>query len=289
VGTRTVSGAELRAECVNLERAVLAGGYATETDLVPHRPGGQQNDRKDARAWLRYYAVLHRRHARAEFQPNSDSRLRADAAVLAALRDEPVRLDLVQPVPWVDGTETTHLFVYPKSLDALLQAHALDREIAWLLLQNERIERAGAAGMVGAAEAHRKIHDGIAYAYGLLAWIMTSPGPALPFNVMVNEDPELPPYIKALHPIDLPQIAAAAQRHHARLAAVQALLDHRTPEQGGRRPSWSQFIGSLAIELDEDSVQIMKYRSLGSLLASAQLNADANRIDPKEKPAETAT
>jgi hypothetical protein len=290
VGQRSISGAELRAECVNLERAVLAAGLATREELEPHKPGGTENSRKDARGFLRYYAVLHRRHARGEFQATPDNRIRADAAVLAALRDEPVRVDLIQPVPWVGDTTTSFLFVYPKSLDALLQAHALDRQLAWLILQAERVDAAGLRGMPGASELHKKLLDGISYAYGLLAWIMTSPGPGMPYNINVNEDPELPAYITALHPMDLPQIAAAAQRHHARLTAIQALLDHRPQEKAGKRPSWSSFIGSLAIELDADSVQIMKFRSLGSLLAATQLAADANRIDnPKEKHAETAT
>jgi hypothetical protein len=290
VGTRSVSVAELRAECVNLERATLAAGLATETDLVPHRPGGKENDRKDARGWLRYYAVLHRKHARGEFQASADSRLRADAAVMAALRDEPIRVDLIEPVPWANDTLTSHLLVYPKSLDALLQAHALDRQIAWLIQQADRIDEAGTRGMPRASELHRRVLDTISYTYGLLVWIMTSPGPEMPYTVGVGGDPELPTYVTSIHPIDLPQIAAAAQRHHARLTAVQALLDHRPQADGGRRPSWSSFMGSLAIELDDDSVQLTKHRSLASLLASVQLNADANRYDgDDDKKAESAT
>jgi hypothetical protein len=273
---------------VNLERATVAAGLATKEELEKHKPGGEQNDKKDARAYLRYYAVLHRRHARGEFNATGDAHMKADAAVLAALRDEPIRIDLVQPVPLNDGTLTSSLLVYPKSLDALLQAHALDRQIAWLLIQADRIERAGAAGMPKASEVHRKVFDALQYAYGLLAWIMTTPGPSMPYD-FAEDDPELPAYIKSLHPIDIPQIAAAAQRHHARLAAVQTLLHFKTPAEGGRRPSWSQFMGSLAIELGEDVVQITKFRSLGSLLGSVQLSNDAQRVEDKGSKAETST
>lgn len=293
MGTRSISGSELRAECINLERATLAAQLATEADLTPHRPGGPENSAKDARAWLRYYAVLHRRHARGEWQASGDARIRADGAVLAALRDEPIRVDLLTPVP-IDsiGTTTDAIFIYQKSLDALLQAHALDRQIAWLLFQKDRVEEAGARGMPGTSELHRKVLDAIAYAYNLLAWIFTSAGPEMPYTVALGQgDPEIPGYILALNPLDLPQIAAAAQRHHARLAAVQMLLNKHTTQEGGRRPSWSSFFSSLAIELDEDSVQLTRFRSLGSLLASVQLDADNKRIDdPKDKQhAEAAT
>lgn len=283
MGQRTISIAELRSESINLERAVLSAKLATEADLAKHRPGGEENERKDARGWLRYYAVLQRRHARVEHEQVSDQRLRADAAVMAALRDEPIRVELVTPVPWGDaGGETKHLLIHQKSLDALLQAHALDRQIAWMLLQLDRVEGAGARGMPGAQKLHVAVMDAIAYAYQLLAWIMTSEGPAMPYTATSGEDPTLPAYIAALNPMDYPQVAAAAQQHHARLAAVQALLKHRTTAEGGDRPTWSQFYGSLAVEMDTSAVQLTKFVSLGSLLASVQLDADAKTIEDKK-------
>lgn len=284
MGQRTISGAELRAECTNLERAVIAQGLATADALAPHRPGGSENSGKDARAWLRYYAVLHRKHARVELEAQRDIRTRADAAVLQALRDEPVRVELVTPVPLEDGVETSTLLVYQKSLDALLQVHALDRQIAALLVQQERVESAAARGMPGAATLQERILEAIGYAYQLLAWILTTPGPAMPYELTPRGDPEPPAYVKALNPIDYPQIAGAAQQHHARLAAVQALIDQRPVSDGGKRPSWSQFIGSLAIELDEDAVQLTKFRSLATLLATVQLDADAKRVDSSDTP-----
>lgn len=295
MGQRTVSVAELKAECINLERAVKAGGLATEADLSPHRPGGPQNSAKDARAWLRYFAVLQRRHARGEHAQPADVRLRADAAVMAALRDEPIRVELVSPVPLdatADGGEplmTSGLLVYQKSLDALLQVHALDCQIAWLLSAAERIEDAGAQGLVKSAELHQKIMAAVAYSYGLIAWIVTTPGPAMPYTIGVRGDPMLPPYIAALNPIDFPQIAGAVQRHHARLTAIQVLTDRRTVAEGGRRPTWSQFIGSLAIELDADAVQLACHRSLASLLASVQLDNDAKRASMESDDDRTAS
>lgn len=288
-GQRSVSVAELKAECVLLERDVLRRSLATEAELEPNRPGKEKNTARDARGWLNYFRVLSRCHARGEHSHGDEARARADAQVLSALRDEPVRVDLIQPVQElpVADEETpepiTFLYVYQKSLDALLHAHGLDRQIAWLLLQKERVEDAGSRGMPRASELHEKVIDAIAYTYGLVVWIMTSPGPAMPYEPGGRTDPALPDYIRQLHPMDVVQIANGAMKHHARLAALQVLLDPKSRNETGKRPSWSQFVGSLAVEMDTDSVQIMKHRSLGSLLAAVQLNADANA--PNEDPA----
>lgn len=288
-GQRSVSVAELKAECINLERDVLRRGLGSEAELAPFRPGKESNTARDARGWLRYYAVLNRYHARGEHEHGDEQRARADAQVLAALRDEPIRVDLLQPVqllPILDEEPEPpidHVYVYQKSLDALLHAHALDRQLAWLILQKDRVEQAGARGMPRASELHEKVMDAISYTYGLIAWIMTSPGPPMPYTPGGKHDPEIPELIQLMHPIDIAQIANGAMKHHARLAALQVLLDGKNRSEGGRRPSWSQFVGTLAVEMDTDSVQIMKYRSLGSLLAAVQLNADANT--PNDDPA----
>lgn len=288
-GQRSVSAAELKAECVQLERDVLRRQLATEEEVAPYRPGKESNNQRDARGWLRYFARLHRFHARGEDSNSDEARARADAQVLAALRDEPVRVDLLQPLvllPIADEEPEPpidHLYVYQKSLDALLHAHALDRQLAWLLLQKERIEEAGARGMPRSSELLDRTTDAISYTYGLIVWIMTSSGPTMPYTLDGRHDPELPAEIRQLHPVDVAQIANAAMKHHARLAALQVLLDRKSRNEGGKRPSWSQFIGSLAVEMGVDSVQIMKHRSLGSLLASVQLNADAQM--PADDPA----
>lgn len=268
---------------------MLRRGLGTEAELATVRPGKENSTVRDARAWLRYYAVLNRHHARGEGGHGDEARARADAQILAALGDEAIRVDLLQPVQLLPITEIeepeiwTHVYVYQKSLDALLHAHGLDRQLAWLILQKERVEDAGARGMPGASELHDKVIEAISYTYGLLAWILTSPGPAMPYQVGGKTDPEVPDLIRQMHPIDIAQIANAGMKHHARLAAMQVLLDRKSRNEGGKRPSWSQFVGSLAVEMDTDSVQIMKYRSLGSLLAAVQLNADANL--PDDRPA----
>lgn len=290
MGQRSVSVAELRAECTNLERGVLHAGLASETELAPNRPGGEQNDRKDARGYLRYFAVLHRFHARGEHRTTDVGRARADAEVMAALRDEPIRVELLEPIPEAPGSRKRieHLYVYPKSYDALFHAHALDRKIGQLLIQKGRVEEAGAQGMPRADELLDKVTEVLSYVYGLLVWIVTSEGPAKPYTLAGSEDPELPFYIQQLSPIDVLQICTAAEKHHSRVIAVQSLLETRSKAEGGKRPSWSQFFGSLAIELDEDSVNLSCYRSLNSLLASVQLDADAKRIEPDENQSKAA-
>src|SRR5215207_5850156 len=60
---RSVSAAELRAECSILERAVCTAKYADAAALVAYRPGGSENPDKGARGWLAFYRHLHRLHA----------------------------------------------------------------------------------------------------------------------------------------------------------------------------------------------------------------------------------
>src|SRR4051794_31243111 len=120
---RTISAKMLRADCTTLERAVLSARLTTKESLVPHRPGGESNPQRDAFGWLAYYRHLHRLHARAESAPSSMSRSAADAAALDALRSEPIAVHLVDSKPG-----DPPILVYSKSLDALLQVHALDRQ-----------------------------------------------------------------------------------------------------------------------------------------------------------------
>lgn len=260
---------ELRAECATLDRAVRSAGLATEEYLAKHRPGGEDNPSEDVFGWLRFYAVLHRCHARGETS-TSATHARNDATVLDALRNEPIMV-----VPIEDSDD---IFVYPKSLDALLHVHALDIQLAWMLAQKEMLEIEASAASLNLIQ---NVMDVMAYTYQLLCWVVTTEGPEMPYAVE-DDNPEIPSYIKALSPWDVVRICQAHQEHLARLGVLSSLLDAKSQREGGKRPSWSMFIGSMSVELGESANTLMRHRSLAELLAVARIHAAANEVPEKE-------
>lgn len=265
---------ELKAECTTLERAVRSANLATEEYLVGHRPGGAENLAEDVFGWLRYYAVLHRAHAKGEAAPVSAAHARNDATILDSLRNEPI---MVVPLDKHDN-----VFVYPKSLDALLHVHALDLQLAWMLTQKEILETEASAESMNLIQL---LMDVMAYTYQLLCWVVTSEGPELPYRVE-DDNPEIPPYVLAFSPWDVVRICQAHQEHLTRLSVLTTLLDAKSQREGGKRPSWSMFIGSMSVELGESSNTLMRHRSLAELLAVARIHSAANEI-PEAANAET--
>lgn len=284
MGLRTIPTAELRAECVTLERGVLRAGLASPDELAPWTPGGESNTSTDARGWLAYFARLHRFHARGEQRGALalDPHDRNDLAVMDALRNEPVAVRLIEPVT-VSGpegeTRYETVYVYAKSLDALLAVHALDRTLAKLLLT--KLELEGAFGPT--SELLTRVVETISYTYQLLVWIVTSAGPELPY-ASDTTDPVPPIWIQRLQAWDVVRICQAMQEHQLRLAALSALVDVKAQSQGGTRPSWSMFIGSMAVEMQQSPNMLMKHRALLELLATAHL-ATASRTPPAARDA----
>lgn len=264
---------ELKAECATLERAVRSAGLATEDYLVKHRPGGEENPSEDVFGWLRFYAVLHRSHARGETQPDA-THARNDATILDALRNEPI---MVVPLE-----KSGDIFVYPKGLDALMHVHALDLQLAWMLAQKELLEQEASAASMNLIQY---VMDAMAYTYQLLCWVVTTKGPELPYRVE-DDSPEIPNYIKALSPWDVVRIVQAHQEHLARLSVLSTLLDAKPQKEGGKRPSWSMFIGSMSVELGEPANVLMKHRSLAELLAVARIHSASQEV-PETADAET--
>jgi hypothetical protein len=260
---------ELTAECATLERAVRSAGLATEDYLAKHRPGGEENPATDVFGWLRFYAVLHRCHARGETQSDS-AHARNDATILDALRNEPIMV-----VPLSDDDD---IFVYPKGLDALLHIHALDLQLAWMLAQKEILETEASAESMNLIQY---VMDAMAYTYQLLCWVVTTRGPELPYRVE-DDDPQIPTYVKALTPWDVVRVVQAHQEHLARLSVLSSLLDTTPQKEGGKRPSWSMFVGSMSVELGEPANVLMKHRSLAELLAVARIHSAANEVPEKE-------
>ena len=262
---------ELKAECATLERAVRSAGLATDEYVAKHRPGGEDNTAEDVFGWLRFYAVLHRAHARGEIQPDV-AHARNDGTILDALRNEPIMV-----VPLED---TSDIFVYPKSLDALLHVHALDLQLAWMLTQKEMLEAEASAASMNLIQY---VMDAMAYTYQLLCWVVTSEGPEMPYKVE-DDAPEIPKYVRVLSPWDVVRICQAHQEHLGKLSVLSSLLDTHSQRENGKRPSWSMFVGSMSVEMGEPANVLMKHRSLAELLAVARIRSAANEV-PEEDDA----
>lgn len=277
MAARSISGQLLRDECGTLERAVLAAGLATADVLKPWKPGGERNETKDATAWLRYLTRLHRFHARGETRTESSNGSRAfqDTEVLAALREDPIPVHL----PSLPVTET--IKVYPKSMDALLIIHGLDIQLTWMLAQRKALLDMETPDAV---DALPRVADAISYTYQLLVWVVTHPGPEAPFAA-TDDAPQPPESIRRLEPWDYVVICDAHQKHMTRLQALSALLDDRQAnEEGGSRPSWSVFYGTMSLDLGIPAMQLMKYRALVGLMASVRLSNYAKTPPEKDNP-----
>ena len=277
MGTRrAISAAELRSDCMTLERAVLSAKLTTKDVLVQHRPGGARNPDKGAHGWLAFYRFLHRTHAKGERDaaPDRAAHARADAEALDALRSEPIRVMTVGGAP-----DAAPLLVHAKSLDALLQVHALDQQLQYMTTKHAQL---AAMKTADAADLMPRVADAISYTYQLLCWIVTTPGPAMPYDV-TDDHPEPPEHIRALEPWDVVRIVEAHHKHMLRLHAVSALIDaRRQSDDGGTRPSWSMFIAT-ETPAGESTEVTMKHRALNALLAKRWLD-NAARTPPPQEP-----
>lgn len=270
--SRSIPGQRLRSESRLLEKAILTANLASKDEMALWAPGGENNPDKGLEGVYRYLCRLHRFHARGENRDPDSARALQDAQVLQALRDEPVPVAL-------PSAAAEQVMVYPKSMEALLYVHGLDVQLAWMNAQ-----RTVLLGMTTpqAIDALPRVLDAISYTYQLLVWVVTSKGPELPFAAQ-DDAPEIPGWIKKLEPWDFIVICQAHQRHLMRLSALSALLDDKkNPKDPVGRPSWSVFYGSLALDTGEPVGNLMKHRSLVSLMASVRLSNYAKTPGDKD-------
>jgi hypothetical protein len=240
------------------------------------RPGGAENPARDAHAWLRYYGRLMALRSAVERGGDgggvmTTEEAAADTVILAALAGEakPIRLS-------ANEHAGERLAVYPKSGIALVKAHVRNLEIGRLL---SYVDRLGASDDPRASTLTERALVEVLYLHRVLAWIACTPGPGLPFPE-VQADPELPELFRDLAPQDLLTICRVFDEvNWARLRALELLMapdpdEHDAPS---RRPSWSQFFGSLAASEGRASEDVLRDRSLVGLLATMKLAASAQR------------
>jgi hypothetical protein len=254
----------LRDECGLLSDAVRLAGLASPEVLAANRPGGESNPDKGPRGWLRFYAVLHRLHAKQEHTASSDQHAQDDGMAMAALasREEAVRL--MAPPPGAPEV----LYVYPKSHDALLRITSRDSLLGLLADRRTRLHRS----LVPAdRELLVRLDAETAHQLQTLIWQVTHPGPWLP-------DGERPEWLSGLDVLDLHRLIRAHQIVNGyRLKALQSLT---SPSEGGKsakRPAFSVYISAIAAEQGIPPHQMLRDWSLSEVLMAGQLSAQAKR------------
>lgn len=266
----------LKERCKILERHVRRRELATEEELRDYRPGGKDNSGpRSLWSWIYWFAQLTRFSGREDILggPGGVATEEADAIILDALRNAPQAVKLT---PQDDGTPRS-MKVYPKSLDALLHVHARDECLNWLTKRFYLLKE-NAEGP-GDLELLDRVATELSHQYQVIIWIVCSEGPQMPFET-ADSEPN-PPDWAEVDPIE----AVAIFRVHLevngnRLKALNSLVSPYSDDgKDGRtkRPSWSTFVGALAVRMKMAPEELMKDRALAELLAMVKLANDAER------------
>lgn len=249
---------ELQEKCRRLETQVRERGLATDAELTEYRPTPRPDDDF---AWLYWYAQLVRFCGRLETRDLASAE--ADGLVVAALRADPREVRLL------DGT--TVLSVYPKSFEALLNVHARDQLLTWLATRYAVCRQT--ANPAEVMDLLERLAAELAYQQHLVVWTATTAGYGVPFAVD-EARPTPPAEICALSSWDIVRIHQAFFDVNAtRLQALEKLIRPSRDEVGGGRPSWSVFIGSMALKWRVDPVKLMRDHALIQLLAMVKIAA----------------
>jgi hypothetical protein len=275
----------MRARCVEWRAALRVRGDVAESEIAAYWPGGPENPEppRSIGAWI--YCALQlarffgRTEAREAYEAAPERNAEAQAAALAALRAEPVPVELVARE--ADGSPVVR-HVHPKSFLALLELTHRTRCIGALVQAAEHVAVQAVDGDAAALELLDRVHQELAYQYRLLAWIATTPGPGLPYEE-TTPTPVLPDgpaftWLHALDALDYYRLALATQQANAeRLALVQGML---TPDTDGgpvARPSFGSLFVGYAEAKHVPPRAVMRDWSLAEVVTDAQLQAEAHR------------
>ncbi|HNB58681.1 MAG TPA: hypothetical protein PK308_00110 [Phycisphaerales bacterium] len=256
----------LQAQCTAL-REVLGDGVATPQELADYWPGGAENPEADPLGrWIYCYAQYSRMAGRLDPQKTDADIAKAEADVLAALRHAPVPVELVRTV----RGKPVRVEVHPKSFETLLHIEARDRELGRLC---EALE--GLQGLPAKAQARwgRRLAAEIAYQQQVLCWIVTHPGPGLPFPGG-KDAPAVPKRFRDLEAQDCVSILRAHRRVAVvRLGRIADLIGGG--KASGKRQSWASLGATAASELGVSSRALLRDWTLESWIAQLSLTADA--------------
>lgn len=259
------SARAIKERCTQARRSLAVRALATPEELSAYWPGGAVNPTRRRGAWIFCYANYVRFLGRGEADPTTQ----LDTLGLQALAGQPVEVQLLAAPP---ALARPFLSVYPKGGRALLFCHARDWRIGWLATACRVLQERGEAADHTLLD---RATDELAYQMGLLFWVLTSPGPGLPFAAGATLTP--PPYFADLDPVDIAQLNLAhAKVNGSRLALLRKQIQLTLgPHERARDNTFFDFFGNVAIEMGSPLDRVLEDWSLEQLLSAVLASANA--------------
>lgn len=195
-------------------------------------------------------------------------RARADRVVLDSLRGASKPITLTAPID-----DLREVSVHPKSMNALIELAERDAVIGLMNAGLDALRDMVTTNPTPEYVDHmaRSIRE-VGYQERICVWIVTHPGPGLPFPEE-ETNPELPPWLAYLSPVDVLLIFAAHEDVNAgRLAALQALPRGKKKANDVER-GWGVYLANLASLLNRSAEQLARDHSLAALFAQSYVHA----------------
>lgn len=253
----------LRQRCTDLREALLAREAATLAELDAILPGGAENEERGKSGWTICYGQLIGFHYRENARTDGLGREDAWQRALSALAREPITIPLLSPPADAPATLTVH----HKGALALLECGRLDWLLGWFAATIKVLEERGRP------RGFREAVVGRSHTLGLLVWIITHPGPELPYPDYTDA-PDPPRWMRHLQPEAMTLLVVAHQRMNG--AALEALR-LLTTEEGGERLEWAGYFAQAAHHRGVDVYRLMRDQSLLGLLVQDGLAGEVER------------
>lgn len=262
----------LRMRCERMRAALLARGHADQAEVDSYLPGGAANDETDPLGgWIYCYGQLSRLLDRLNPDPGPVRAAEAEAAISAALREEPVVVQL--PAPLTNGR--SHLAVHPKSLHALLHMAARDQILGRLGIALEYLREQPDGD---AATLVRPIMSELSYQQRCQVWAACHPGPGLPFedDSMYPEPPRWTLEVEVLSVLQVMRAHNVVNGH--RLALLRNMLHRRSSGGDAAHLSWATLavLGARELGVPGGARAVLREHSLERFLAELAVRAESN-------------
>lgn len=277
----------LKEKCSIFRAQVIQGKVATDTEIDAYKPGGERNNTRGALGLLMYYTQLVRwdEVARVRVTKGPEFGAELERAMLKILRRKPETIELIRaipPDPNEEGAQAiTHLNIYPKSLDALLELDYWDYEMNVLGPAAHWLRTSSASeDMRLYQDTSRRIH----YVQQVMVWILTTGRTiggvhytaACPYTSDEAVKPLPPAYLKDLDGFDLPRVLRAhllVNAHRLQQVHEMTRLTFGALSLPRDRATWSMFYADRATNVHEDVSIVADRWDLASFVATAALNA----------------
>lgn len=262
--TDVVGREVIQARCALLEPSVRAVAGVSVAEIEAVRPGGAENPDTSVMGWLHFLCNLHRMHERGTAGTASARWQRNELDdVRAAMHAEPAPLTLTVPGAWA---------VYPKGEHALHRCAVID--VCLVFVAERRLALQRAPKTAAAIETLRALVELQARLEGELAWIVTTPGAAVPWPDGAGHEPALPEWTRALDVLD--HIAIRRAHLEVNLSRINAIAERtRGMAKGGEALPLPVFMGMMAGDMGVQPRRFAREWSMGEVFVQALLKWEA--------------